>query len=65
MPSDVRFAVVRKLLEQHGWRLKRVTGSHHIFDRPGGPVISIPVHRGQVRFVYVKDVEKIIARYGR
>nr|WP_207148765.1 type II toxin-antitoxin system HicA family toxin [Lamprobacter modestohalophilus] len=34
-----------KLLEQRGWVLKRIQGSHHIYARPGsGARISVPVH---------------------
>jgi predicted RNA binding protein YcfA (HicA-like mRNA interferase family) len=61
MPSPVRFAIIRKKLEDAGWRLVRISGAHHIFDRPGGPLISIPVHHGQVKPFYAKKVEQIIA----
>jgi len=34
-----------KLLEARGWSLGRVTGSHHIFVRPGSNLrITVPVH---------------------
>jgi predicted RNA binding protein YcfA (HicA-like mRNA interferase family) len=34
-----------KIIEQHGWLLKRVTGSHHIYVKTNVAVIlSIPVH---------------------
>lgn len=56
MPSEQRFAVVRKILERKGWRLDRITGSHHIFIKPGVPYhINIPVHNGKVKPKYVKD----------
>lgn len=33
------------LLEQRGWTLARVTGSHHIFTRPESNLrITVPVH---------------------
>jgi hypothetical protein len=34
MPSPVRFAIVRKLLESKGYRLDRISGSHHVFVKP-------------------------------
>jgi len=38
-----------RLIEQNGWSLKRVKGSHHIYSKPGErKVISIPVHGGKV-----------------
>jgi predicted RNA binding protein YcfA (HicA-like mRNA interferase family) len=34
-----------RLVERHGWRLLRITGSHHIYGRPGSIVrLSIPIH---------------------
>ncbi|WP_414574694.1 type II toxin-antitoxin system HicA family toxin [Anabaena sp. CCY 9402-a] len=34
-----------KIVEQQGWELKRITGSHHIYTKEGVDVIlSIPVH---------------------
>ena len=37
-----------KALEQHGWILLRVHGSHNIYGKPGSVVrISVPVHKSQ------------------
>lgn len=34
-----------KLLEKHGWVLKRTASSHHIYGKPGSEYrISVPVH---------------------
>jgi predicted RNA binding protein YcfA (HicA-like mRNA interferase family) len=34
-----------RLIETNGWALRRISGSHHIFSKPGErKVISIPVH---------------------
>lgn len=34
-----------RLLERHGWELKRVKGSHHIFAKSGNPArISVPIY---------------------
>lgn len=60
MPSPVRFAVVRKLLEDHGWVLDRVRGSHHQFVKAGMPTLPIPVHGGKVKYAYVRKIEKLI-----
>ena len=33
------------VLEQHGWTLLRVRGSHHIYGKTGSSVrLSVPVH---------------------
>lgn len=60
MPSPIRYTKVRKLLESAGWRLVRVHGSHHIFERIAGPLVSIPVHNGEVKAFYVRRIQKII-----
>ena len=60
MASEARFAAVQKKLEQAGYRLVRVAGSHHIFEKPGSPLVSIPVHRGKVKPFYVRQVEHIV-----
>lgn len=34
-----------RLLEEHGWTLMRVQGSHHIYAKPGrSERISVPIH---------------------
>lgn len=62
MPSEVRFAVVRKLLENDGWTFQRVKGSHHQFTKPGHRTYSVPVHQGKVLPFYVQAVEKLVAK---
>jgi predicted RNA binding protein YcfA (HicA-like mRNA interferase family) len=61
MPSPIRFAEIRKQLEAAGYRLVRISSSHHIFDRPGGPLVSIPVHNDMVKAGYGRRIQKIIA----
>ena len=58
MLSDIRFAKVRKLLESHGWTLSRIRGSHHIFTKKGEWPIVFPVHRQQVKYVYVRKIKE-------
>lgn len=60
MPSPLRFAEIRRQLEEAGYQLVRINGSHHIFDRPGGPLVSIPVHNGKVKFGYGRRIQKIV-----
>lgn len=61
MPSDVPFREVRRTLNKAGWSLDRVNGSHHIFEKAGCRNIIVPVHRGEVRWVYARQVDKEIA----
>jgi predicted RNA binding protein YcfA (HicA-like mRNA interferase family) len=40
--SGKRFCQV---LEQHGWNLERIRGSHHIYSQPANPtILTVPVH---------------------
>jgi predicted RNA binding protein YcfA (HicA-like mRNA interferase family) len=57
MPSPVRFSEVKRMLERSGFILKRVNGSHHIFTKAGQPHLSIPVHKGMVKYGYAKEAE--------
>lgn len=37
-----------KIVEQKGWVLRRITGSHHIYENPQlEEILSIPVYRNQ------------------
>ena len=65
MPTDARFVDVRKMLEEHGWDLARIRGSHHVFTGENRPTITIPVHRGKVRHACVRLVEKAIEEVER
>jgi predicted RNA binding protein YcfA (HicA-like mRNA interferase family) len=60
MASEEPFSVVRKRLEQAGYRLVRISGSHHIFERIDRTLVSIPVHRGKVKPFYVRQIQRII-----
>lgn len=58
-PKGATFDDLRRLLLQEGFKLDRVTGSHHIFKRPGITFV-IPVHKNRVKSVYVKRVVQLI-----
>lgn len=60
MPSKVRFAIVRRLLEGAGYVLVRINGSHHIFEKEGAELLSIPVKNGKVKPFYARKIQKII-----
>jgi predicted RNA binding protein YcfA (HicA-like mRNA interferase family) len=47
------------MLEQAGYQLVRISGSHHYFIKPGEQPFSIPVHKGKVKPYYVRQVEKV------
>ena len=52
-----------RLLEKHGWELKRINGSHHIYAKLGDPArISLPIHGNQsVKTGLLKHLLKLSA----
>jgi predicted RNA binding protein YcfA (HicA-like mRNA interferase family) len=46
--------MVSAVLTGKGYVLRRISGSHHIFTKQGVPHLSIPVHRGMVKYVYYR-----------
>ena len=59
--SEMRFADVKRMLEAKGYRLGRISGSHHVFKKPGARSLPIPVHNGKVQPAYVRMIEKLEA----
>lgn len=57
--GEERFTDVKRLLEQAGYALARIRGSHHVFTKPGQSPVTIPVHKGKVKPHYVHQVKKI------
>ena len=58
-PRSATFDDIRALLSQEGFRLDRITGSHHIFKK-GQTTFVIPVHANRVKSVYVKRAINLI-----
>lgn len=58
-PNDATFADIRAMLEQEGFQLDRVSGSHHVFKRED-VIFVVPVHKNRVKSVYVKRAVAII-----
>lgn len=63
-PHNVRFADLAKLFEAFGFKLLRVSASHHIFGRAGIPEqLNIQNVRGQAKAYQVRQFLKLIERY--
>ena len=58
-PYDATFADIQKMLEDEGFQLDRVSGSHHVFKRDE-VIFVVPVHKNRVKSVYVKRAIAII-----
>jgi len=50
-----------KIVEKKGWILKKITGSHHIYEKTNeNKIISIPVNRNQdLKLGTLKSIMKI------
>jgi len=59
MPGEIRFSKVEKMLRLKGYELTRISGSHHVFTKPGSLPVVIPVHGGKVKPFYVRQIEKL------
>lgn len=53
----VRARQLIRVLEKKGWRLARVTGSHHLYKHSGNPnVISVPKHGRDLKRGLLSDL---------
>jgi len=51
---------VCQLLERHGWQLDRISGSHHIYIKPGQPAsIPVPVHGNKALKIGILERETV------
>jgi hypothetical protein len=61
-PKDVSFDELNQLLRDYDFELRRVTGSHHIFEynsKEGRPKFVLPLRR-PIKPYYVKDAIRLI-----
>lgn len=57
--ADVRFDDLTKLLSHYGYVNVRHRGSHFYFQKLSAPSLTIPVHNGRVKIIYVKEIIKL------
>lgn len=51
-----------RALQRAGFQLVRIKGSHHHLKRPGSPLVTVPVHPGQV--IYPRLLATILYQAG-
>ncbi|HAN10646.1 MAG TPA: addiction module toxin, HicA family [Clostridiales bacterium] len=50
---------VIKKIHKNGWKLDRVTGSHHIFIQEGkGTIVTVPHPKKDIPIGTIKSIEK-------
>ncbi len=63
-PNNLRFADVRTLVEAFGFRLSRVSGSHHIFTHDSvRELLNLQEVRGQAKAYQVRQLLQLVERY--
>jgi predicted RNA binding protein YcfA (HicA-like mRNA interferase family) len=63
-PANLRFAEMQRLAEAFGFRLLRVTGSHHIYGRPATPEqINLQEVGGKAKPYQVRQFLRLVERY--
>jgi len=62
--ANVTFADMQRLVEDMGFELQRVSGSHHIFIHPDVPSpVNLQSVNGQAKPYQVRQVLRLIERY--
>jgi predicted RNA binding protein YcfA (HicA-like mRNA interferase family) len=62
--TNVAFADMRSLVEDLGFELRRVSGSHHIFAHSDIPeLLNLQDARGQAKPYQVRQLLRLIERY--
>jgi len=63
-PNNVRFVEMVSLVEAFGFRLSRVSGSHHIFTRPMVPeLVNLQEVKGQAKPYQIRQFLRLVERY--
>ncbi len=63
-PNNLRFAEAQALAEALGFRLSRVSGSHHIFVHPAIPeLLNMQEVRGQAKPYQIRQLLHLTEKY--
>jgi predicted RNA binding protein YcfA (HicA-like mRNA interferase family) len=61
---NVAFSDLRNLIEGFGFRLGRVTGSHHIFVHPDIPeLVNLQEVKGEAKPYQIRQFLRLVERY--
>lgn len=59
-PKGVTLDELDRVLRMFGFELVRISGSHHIYRRPGSPPITVTRHGAHVHSEAVREVLRIV-----
>ena len=64
-PRNIRFAEATACAEAFGFRLARISGSHHIYVHPDVPeLVNLQNVDGQAKPYQIKQLLGLVERYG-
>lgn len=62
--KNIRFSEMVSLIEAYGFRLSRVSGSHHIYVHPDlSELVSIQNVKGEAKPYQIRQVLRLVERY--
>jgi hypothetical protein len=62
--ANVSYSDLRRLVELFGFKLRRTSGSHHIFAHPDVPeLLNLQQVRGQAKPYQVRQFLRLVERY--
>ena len=62
--ENVAFSDFQRLIESHGFTLRRISGSHHIYRNPTIPkIVNIQDVGGQAKPYQVRQFLRLVERY--
>ena len=63
-PANIRFTEMQRLVEAFGFRLLRVSASHHIYGRAGlNEQINLQEVHGKAKPYQIRQFLKLVERY--
>ena len=57
-PKETSFGAIHTILNNFGYKLDRINGSHHVYEKENAEPIVIPVHKNMIKKIYVKKITK-------
>lgn len=63
-PRNVQFRILQRVVTAFGFDLKRTSGSHHIYQRPGIPEpLNLQSVRGKAKPYQVRQFLALVEKY--
>lgn len=63
--KNIRFRDIQRLLDDFGFELDRIAGSHHIYTHPDvAEIINIQDVKGEAKPYQIRQIIQLIERYG-